>query len=270
MSDLWAKETPFLRCVRCCAGLQPAETDGLRCVSCQTIFPIRDEILDVGRPQEGNNRVVADFYDGPRWQRSKFWEWLFFLFHGGERRARHQVMQYAPPLSGKRLLIVAIGAGNELESVPADCTVAGIDISMVQLGDCRRRYSDRNLRLILGEAEKLPYREGVFDHALSVGGFNYFTDPLGALREMARVVKPGGTILVSDEVPKLAQKMTTGPIRRRLLRRQLGPEFADIVNRHINLELEPIVRQVLRDWTIHSVWRGSGYCIVGQSPGAAP
>lgn len=268
MNDPWAEETPLLRCVHCCGDLQPDKSDGLRCVSCQAVFPIRDQVLDVGRPGEGSNRVVADFYDGPRWQRTKFWEWLFFVFQGGERRARRQVMQHAPPLSGTRLLIVAVGAGNELKSIPTDCTVAGIDISMVQLRDCRRRYSDRNLRLILGEAEKLPYRDGAFDHALSVGGFNYFTNPLGALREMARVVKPGGTILISDEVPKLAEKMTAGPIRRRLLRRQLGPEFAAIVEGHINLEVEPIVRQVLNDWTIHSVWRGKGYCIVGRSPEA--
>jgi ubiquinone/menaquinone biosynthesis C-methylase UbiE len=266
MDTYWAEEAALMRCVNCSAALKP-DGEALRCTGCSAAFPVRDGILDVGQPDEGNNKVAAEFYDGPRWQRFKFWEQLFFLLHGGERRARRQFMRYAPPLSGTRLIVVAIGEGNDLEFVPRDCTVSGLDISTVQLRDCRRRYADRNLRLILGEAERLPYRDHAFDHALSAGGFNLFSDPLGSLKEMARVVKPGGTILISDEVPEMGEKATRGPLRRMLMRRSLGDDFLEVIKAQSGLQLEPMVRQVLRNGAIHPIWRGKGYCIVGQSPG---
>jgi hypothetical protein len=44
----------------------------------------------------------------------------------------------------------------------------------------------------------------------------------------------------------------------------LGPEFTDMVDRHRDLKLEPIVREVLDDWQIHSLWYNVGYCVVGR------
>jgi hypothetical protein len=44
----------------------------------------------------------------------------------------------------------------------------------------------------------------------------------------------------------------------------LGPEFADMVDKHRHLQLEPMVREVLSDWQIHSLWFSVGYCIVGR------
>jgi ubiquinone/menaquinone biosynthesis C-methylase UbiE len=228
-------------------------------------------VLDMLPPLKGNNRVAADFYNGPLWPRFRFWEWFTFLCNGGERRARRQVMKFLPNLSGTRLLEVAIGDGANLPLVPGDCQVYGNDISAVQLAGCRRRFPKRDLRLFLGEAETLPFRDHAFDNVLSVGAFNYFNDPLKALREMARVVKPGGLVVVSDEVPNLPNRMIgrwigLPQLDRWIMSRfmHLGPDFTDMVDRHRNLKLEPIVREVLADWQIHSLWFRVGYCIVGR------
>ena len=43
-----------------------------------------------------------------------------------------------------------------------------------------------------------------------IGGFNYFDDPERSLREMARVVRPGGSVVISDEVPNLTDRMKLG------------------------------------------------------------
>jgi hypothetical protein len=40
-----------------------------------------------------------------------------------------------------------------------------------------------------------------------------------------------------------------------------------MVDRHRHLQLEPIVREALTDWQIHSLWFTVGYCIVGRPKG---
>jgi ubiquinone/menaquinone biosynthesis C-methylase UbiE len=132
----------------------------------------------------------------------------------------------------------------------------------------------REVALVLGEAEDLPVRGGTFDAALSIGGFNYFNDPELALREMARAVRPGGTIVVSDEVPDLTDRMLfrkiglTGVDRwivSRLM--HLGDEFTEMVERYRELDVEGIARGVLPDCRFERIWRGLGYVFSGRVPG---
>jgi ubiquinone/menaquinone biosynthesis C-methylase UbiE len=271
ITSQWAADCEFLQCLDCGGRLEPGEGEGLRCSACSRVYPIRDGFLDMLRPLEGNNRVAADFYNGPLWPRFRFWEWFTFLCNGGERRARRQIMKHLPNLSGTRLLEVAIGDGANLPLIPDDCQVYGNDISVVQLRNCRQKFPGRDLHLFLGEAEGLPFRDHTFDNVLSVGAFNYFNDPLQSLREMARVVKPGGLVVVSDEVPNLPNRMIgywlgLPKLDRWIMSRfmHLGPEFTDMVDRHRHMKLEPIVQEALTDWQIHSLWYRFGYCIVGR------
>lgn len=274
LSQTWASDCELLQCPDCGGRIEPSAAngqEGLACLSCQRTFAIRDGLLDMLKPLEGNNKIAADFYNGPLWPRFRIWEWLTFLVNGGERRARRQIMKYLPNLSGTRLLEVAIGDGANVPLIPGDCHIYGNDISTVQLANCRRKHPGRDLHLYLGEAENLPFHDHTFDNVLSVGAFNYFNDPLKALQEMARVVKPDGWIVVSDEVPNLPNRLIGSWIGlprldRWILSRflHLGPDFADMVDRHRHLQLEPIAREALSDWHIHSLWFTVGYCIVGR------
>jgi ubiquinone/menaquinone biosynthesis C-methylase UbiE len=269
----WAADCEWMRCTACGGGLEPAAGGALGCLGCGRSYPVRDGILDMLPPLEGNNRVAADFYNGPLWPRFRFWEWFTFLCNGGERRARRQILRHLPRLSGTRLLEAAVGDGANLPLIPGDCRVYGNDISTVQLEGCRRRFPGRDLRLFLGEAERLPFRDRTFDNVLSVGAFNYFNDPLGSLREMARVCRPGGLVVVADEVPDLPNRLLgrwvgLPQLDRWVMARfmHLGPAFTDMVERHRGLRLEPIARQALADAHVHSLWFGVGYCIVGRPP----
>jgi len=266
---VWTEELSLLRCVGCGGSLEARGEDALSCLGCGRRFPIREGFLDVMGELEGNNKVAADFYDGPWWPKFRFWEWFTFLLNGGTRRARWQVVKHLGELSGTKLLEVAIGDGSNLPLIPPESQVYGIDISVVQLRDCRRRFPERRLRLILGEAETLPFADHTFDNVLSFGAFNYFNDPLGSLREMARVVKPQGRIVVSDEYPSLPNRMIGHWIGLPQLDRwiiskllRLGPDFTELVDRHRNLKIEPLVDQVLEDWQIYSLWFRMAYCFV--------
>ncbi len=233
----------------------------------------RDGFVVVEEQQTGNNAIVRDFYDGPLWPKFRFWEWFTFFCNGGERRSRQKVLRHLPESPGLKLLDVAIGDGVYLPWLPVSWDVVGIDISPIQLASCRQRVSDRPLTLALGAAENLPFRDGHFDAVLSIGGFNYFNDPEKSLREMARVTRPGGTIVISDEVPDLTDyllghKLNIGPLKRierwiiaRLM--HLGDAFTDVVDRHRKLDVAAIGRRVLSDCRYEIIWRGAGYVMVG-------
>ncbi len=267
----WIAELPRLRCVDCGGELCSLEAGSLRCDACDRSFPIDQGTLNVMDKLTGNNKVAADFYDGPLWPKFRFWEHFTFLLNGGARRCRRQVLKHLGDLSGTRLLDVAIGDGSNLPWIPEDCEVYGVDISTMQLADCRRKHAGRGTRLIQGEAEKLPFDDNTFDNVLSFGALNYFNDPAGSMREMARVVKPEGRIVVSDEYPSLPNRMIghwiglpqlDRWIMSRLMR--LGPHFTEMVDRHRHLKIEPIMDEALKDWQIFSLWLKVGYCVVGR------
>ena len=262
----WHDELALLRCIDCPGELKSESESALACGNCARRYPIRGTILETGVPDEGSNRVTAEFYDSERWSRFRFWERLFWLVVGGEKRGRREVMRHFPDLSGTRVLEVGIGDGANVEFFPESCALYGNDISSAQLDACYQRHKRPNLMLFLGQAETLPFRDRVFDHLLSVGGFNYFSNPSGSLREMARVTKPGGRIVVADETPRLGRHLLKFRRGRKFLERLLGSEFAALVERHIDMQLEPIVGDALDDAKIHRIWRGLGYCIVGRAP----
>jgi ubiquinone/menaquinone biosynthesis C-methylase UbiE len=180
------------------------------------------------------------------------------------------VLRHLPRLSGTRILEVAVGDGANLPLIPPDCVVYGNDISEVQLAACRQRFAGRNIRLFLGEAEALPFHDRTFDHVLSFGALNYFNDPLRALQEMARVVKPGGRVVVADEVPDLPNRLLghwigLPQLDRWIMSRfmHLGPAFTEMVDRHRDLPVKALARQALAGARVHALWFGVGYCIVG-------
>src|SRR6267378_213774 len=79
-----------------------------------------------------------------------------------------------------------------------DCFVVGIDQSAEMLEEGRRRVAleaaTRKIRLQQGDARSLPFEDGQFDALTFTYLLRYVDDPPSTLRELARVVKPGGTI----------------------------------------------------------------------------
>jgi ubiquinone/menaquinone biosynthesis C-methylase UbiE len=272
----WAIDPDLWRCIACHGPLTPA-AGGLACGACRRPYPIRDGVLVVREDNQGNNQIVRDFYNGPLWPKFRFWEWLTFLCNGGERRSRNKVLRHLPSGPGLKLLDVAIGDGVYLDWLPRDWDIVGLDISTAQLAACRTRAVERELPLVLGEAEDLPFQDRRFDAVLSIGGFNYFNEPERSLREMSRVTKPGGTIVISDELPDLTDWMPGHYFRFKPLMAlergfvsrgmNLGDAFTDIVERHRDLDVAAIGHGLLTDCRYERIWRGAGYVLVGTVSG---
>ena len=269
----WASDTDLWRCTAC-GGHLGAAGESMACSSCGHAYPIRDGILVAKDAISANNEVARAFYDGPLWPKFRFWEWLTFVLNGGERRSRDMILRHLPTAPDLHLLDVAIGDGVYLGWLPPSWRVTGIDVSRSQLNVCKTRVGARDVRLVLGEAEDLPFRDRKFDAALSIGGFNYFNDAEASLREMARVVKPGGIIVVADEVPDLTdrlylRKLGLPGLQRWIVSRgmNLGDDFTDLVEKYRSLDVAAIGSRVLPGSRYELIWRKVGYVLVGQAPG---
>ena len=258
--------TPSLRCVDCAATL----TEGERtCNECGRPYPIRNGLLVAQGELTGKNRIAAAFYNSDRWQQFRPWEQLFLKTFGGSPGARMQILRHLRHLRSGSLLEVGIGDGENVALLPRSLQIAGIDIAERPLSACRDRYPQRGLFLALAEGENIPFADHAFDAVLSVGGFNFYSDPECALKEMARVTRPGGHVVVADELPKLYEwgwghLLGVPTFDTWLMKRVwLGAEFADMVldNR---LDVLAVANAALREPVIHTIWRGLGYCIVGE------
>ena len=184
-----ALPTPW-RCIACGLGL---EWDGSAARAAAGRIPRSTASCTRSVRLRGTNRIAAAFYDGPSWPRFRPWEQLFLWFQGpGPARARRQVLRHLPAPASARVLEVGIGDGANLPLLPPGWTVYGVDIARSQLALCRDRMPAMAGRLAWAEAEALPFADATFDAVYTVGGFNYFRDPVRAIREMRRVARPGG------------------------------------------------------------------------------
>ena len=117
------------------------------------------------------------------------------LSYGQDPRWRRFLVSRIDAGPGDRVLDVATGTGavaRELVEQKA-CAVVGIDQSPEMLAEARRR-TDGRIELIEASAEELPFADGEFDALTFTYLMRYVDEPAATLRELVRVVKPGGTI----------------------------------------------------------------------------
>ncbi|MGH3066351.1 MAG: class I SAM-dependent methyltransferase [Gaiellaceae bacterium] len=105
---------------------------------------------------------------------------------------RRFLVSRLPP--GGHVLDVATGTGLvAAELLRRGYSVTGLDQSPEMLAGARRRFGDR-VELVESSAESLPFADGVFDHLTFTYLLRYVDDPAATLAELARVVRPGGTV----------------------------------------------------------------------------
>jgi ubiquinone/menaquinone biosynthesis C-methylase UbiE len=106
---------------------------------------------------------------------------------------------------GERVLEVGCGTCRDtIHLINRGALVYASDLNqeMILMGRDRLQTAGietSQLRLFLADAMRLPFPDGFFDSAFHFGGLNLFPDVAAALAEIARVVKPGGRVVVGDE-----------------------------------------------------------------------
>lgn len=100
---------------------------------------------------------------------------------------------------GDRVLEVGVGTGINAALYPHDCSVTGIDLSSSMLEKAHDRIARngvRNVRLLVMDAANLKFADDTFDIVYAPYVISVVPDPVAVTREMRRVCRPGGRIVI--------------------------------------------------------------------------
>ena len=100
------------------------------------------------------------------------------------------------------VLEIAVGTGRDLPFYPPGVRVTGIDLSPAMLAIARQRAADVGIDVELreGDAEALDFPDATFDTVLCALSLCTIPHPATAIAEMARVLQPGGKLLLLDHI----------------------------------------------------------------------
>jgi len=102
-----------------------------------------------------------------------------------------------PP--GAKVLEVGVGTGLSLSAYPGHAEVTGIDLAPEMLEQAQRKVKGegwRHVRLMQMDALNLEFADGEFDYVTAFHVVSVVPDHAGLMREMVRVCKPGGTVVI--------------------------------------------------------------------------
>ena len=114
------------------------------------------------------------------------------------------VVKVAAPPAGARVLDLACGTGNvALLAARLGARVIGVDAAprLLEVGRERARSPGLEVEFRQGDLHELPVEDDFADIVLSVFGLIFAPDPARAMREVARVVRPGGRVFVTAWIP---------------------------------------------------------------------
>lgn len=118
------------------------------------------------------------------------------------RPLHRRLLDALSPAGGALLLDVGCGTGNLAlrlaEELGPEGRVVGVDPSPAMLRQARAKPRPPGVLFVLAPAERLPFPEGTFDAAVSCVSMHHWARPRTAIRDVARVLRPGGRVALAD------------------------------------------------------------------------
>ena len=101
-----------------------------------------------------------------------------------------------PQDDASRVLDVGGGDGRHVaEAARRGCFAGGLDYDAAELAQARARIGRHRVDLVVGDAARLPFRDRAFDAVICTETLEHLPDDIAAIREIARLLRPGGTLL---------------------------------------------------------------------------
>lgn len=162
--------------------------------------------------------LIAPFYDA----------FLTAATHGARGRSLAALVEQPPG----EILIAGIGTGLDIPHLPPQHRYVGIDLTRAMLAKAQRRITGNHIRLVQGDVQRLPFPDARFDTVVLHLILAVVPEPKACLAEAARVLKPGGRIIVFDKFLK--------PGERALWKRALNS-----LTRHVATRLDVVFEDIL-------------------------
>lgn len=179
-----------------CRGELSWEDAATRCNACAISFPVRDGLPRMSRGfHESDPRMVAE-WKAQSSARSLYVDGLAIM-NQWEKEVLPHLVAWLGEVRGP-VLDVGCGVGHlgdvlvSLERT--DIQLVGVDFQGELLAEVRRGYA----MLVEGDVQHLPLRDGCIGAAIASNSLHHFPDPEAAMREVARVLAPGGTFVAYD------------------------------------------------------------------------
>lgn len=149
-----------------------------------------------------------------------FYDWVISLpLH----KARSQSLQSLPTEVSAKVLLCGVGTGLDLPLLPRLHHYTALDFNSGMLARAIPRGAGLQVEWVLGDSMELPFADAQFDHVVLHLIIAVVPQPAKCLCEAARVLKPGGTVIILDKFLKPAQhawlRRAFNPLSRRLATR---------------------------------------------------
>ncbi|MDO8990005.1 MAG: class I SAM-dependent methyltransferase [Sideroxyarcus sp.] len=136
-----------------------------------------------------------------------------FVVERPMRKARMRSLRALSDGASKQVLISGAGTGLDLPWLPAPHRYTALDFNPAMLAHAVRRSEKLDIGFVLGDSMDLPFADAQFDHVVLHLIVAVVPEPQRCLSEAARVLKPGGTIILFD---KFLHPHQHAPLRRLL------------------------------------------------------
>src|SRR5262245_22787527 len=146
---------------------------------------------------------------------------------------RRRAMRRLAPRPGESILEVGVGTGISAARYPRNCCVTAIDLSEAMLARARARIRScgcEHVRLCRMDATRLGFPDAQFDGVYAPYVLNVVADPLAGAREMVRVCRPGGRIVLLNHFAQAGMHDMVSRVAGRLAGMLSG------VNWHLDLD----------------------------------
>jgi phosphatidylethanolamine/phosphatidyl-N-methylethanolamine N-methyltransferase len=141
-------------------------------------------------------------------------------------------LEQLPKEGNRSILVSGIGTGLDIPYLPPGHRYAGLDITEAMLQRAKARIGMIDLDLVQGDSTALPFADECFDHVVLHLILAIVPDARACLKETARVLKPGGKVLILDKFLKPGE---TAWFKRTV----------NVLSQHLVTRLDVVFEQVL-------------------------